>query len=46
MLPRIEVGELRHPVQHVGDELAQEDAWRDPDLPAQLARYGPARSVT
>ncbi len=34
VLPRVEVGELGDPVQHVGDQLAQEDARRDADLPA------------
>jgi len=34
VLPRVEVIELGDPVQHVGDELAEEDARRHADLPA------------
>src|SRR5580704_5205553 len=35
MAARVEVGELVHPVQDIGDELLQEHPGRDPDLPAQ-----------
>ena len=40
VLPRVEVGELGDPVQHVGDQLAEEDPRRDADLAAQLPRDG------
>lgn len=29
MPPWIEVGKLVHPVEHIGDELAEEEPWRD-----------------
>ena len=40
MQARVEIGELVDPVQHVADQLLEEDPRRHADLAAQLPRHG------
>ena len=44
--PRVEVGELVDPVQHVGDQLLQEQPRGDADPAAELARHGAGQVAT
>ncbi len=46
MLARVEVFELVDTVEHVGDELAQEDAGGDPDVAAQTSADGGGEFAT